>query len=93
MARPTSSTAVSHEVERAGLRIDLDFADMSAIGKAELLDGLVGGGGKRPAQILGHGRVAVGGGRCDVENPDRAVGAFDGEAAGGECDIVLGSFQ
>ncbi len=30
---------------------------------------------------------------ADVENADRAVGAFDGEAAGRKGDIVLGGFQ
>ena len=36
---------------------------------------------------------AVGRRGRDVENPDRAVGAFDGEAAAGKGDVVLGGFQ
>src|SRR5262249_32120121 len=83
---------VAHHIETTGLRVDFDLADVGAVRKAKLLDRFIAACGKRPGQSLGHG-FAVRGRLGDVEKPDRAVGAFDGEAAGGEADVVFGRFQ
>ena len=83
---------VVHELDGAGLRIDLDLADMAAIGKARLGDGLVAFGRERAAQIVRQ-IAALGRRARDVEQADRTVGAFHREAAGLELDVGRGRLQ
>ena len=80
------------DAHRAGFGIDLDLADMGAIREARLRDGLVAGGGQRPAQILGQVVALVRGAR-HLEQADRVIGAFHGEAAVLEFDVGGGGFQ
>ena len=65
---------------------------MGPVTKAKLLNRFIAACSKRTGQIPRHG-FAVGGRLGDVENPDRAVGAFDREATGGETDIVSGLLE
>ena len=78
--------------DRAGFGIDLDLADVGAIREARLGDGLVAGGSKRPAQILGQ-VVALLRGARHLEQADRVVGALHGEAAVLEFDVGGGGLQ
>ena len=83
---------VAHNHKRPGLRIDFDLADMGTVGKAELPDRFIARRGERPAEIGGH-RFAVRRRGSNVENSDRAIGAFDGEAASVEGNIVFAGFE
>ena len=83
---------IADELDRSQLGIDLDLADMAAVGKAADPDRLVALGRQRAAQIVRQ-IVALAGRARHLEYPDRAVGAFHGEHAGGEFDVVLGGFE
>src|SRR3984885_15225 len=84
---------VTRKLKRAGLRIDLDLANMRPARKAELPECLVATAIKRSAQVERHALAVSAGGRRHVENSNMTVGAFDGEAAAGKGDIVLGGFE
>src|SRR6185437_1651062 len=68
----------------AGLRVDLDFADMAAIGK-----------GLRHVDLrLGVERIArLGGGRGGIEQRDRTIRAGDAIDAGAVFEVDLRGFQ
>ena len=72
---------IADDLDLAGIGIDLDLADLRAIGKARDRQGLVGDAGKRSVQS-GRQVVALHGGGGDLEEADLAVGAGDPEAAG-----------
>ena len=72
--------------------IDLDFADMRAIGVARVEHGLVAGGVERPLQIFRQ-ILALGCRARHFENADGVVGAFHGEVAVLEFDIGGGGFE
>ena len=77
---------ITDQFDDAGLGVDLDLADMAAIGEGGEIDGLVAFGGERPAQFVGKivAPRRLGG---NFEDPERAVGALDREAAIDEFDI------
>ena len=77
---------IADQFDDAGLGVDFDLADMAAIGEGGEIDGLVAFGGERPAQFVGKivAPRRLGG---DFEDPERAVGALDREAAVDEFDI------
>ena len=83
---------VADDLDRPQFEIDLDFADMAAIGKAADRDGLIAFGGQGSAQIGGE-IVAAHRLACRLEYADGAVGTLHGESAAGEFDVVLGRFE
>ena len=71
---------IAHHVDGAGLGVDLDLADLRAVGEA---------GGAHLLGMLGREGLAAGLGRaCDLEQGDAAVGAENREPAGIEHDIL-----
>ena len=84
--------AVAHDLDGAGLRIDLDFADMGAVGEARFVDGLVGERGERAAQIVGQ-VVELERGRGDLEESDGAIGAAYLEIARAANSMSAGSLR
>ena len=82
---------VAHDLHHAGLGIDLDLADMAAIGERREVHGLVADA-VQAAQVVRQ-IVALHRRGRDLEDADRAVGALHDEAAGGEFQIGRGGFQ
>ena len=78
--------AVANQLDRAGLRIDFDLADMATIGKGGEVHGLVALRAEFPAQLIGE-VAALDRGAGHREDPDRAVGALHAELAAGELEI------
>ena len=83
---------VADDLDRAGLAIDLDLADMRAVGKAADIEYLLVGGRKRPAQRLGQ-ILGIARGSRDLEYTERSVGSLHGEAPGREFEIVFRRFH
>ena len=63
---------ITHQIEASGLRIDLDLADMRAIGKAKLQNRLVARAVERSAQFLRQAFV-IRRGCGNLENSDMPV--------------------
>src|SRR5262252_8022230 len=83
---------IANQFECAGLAIDLDLADMRAVGKTKLQDGFVACCLESAAQIFRHAFAACC--RCrDVKNSKRTIGALNSVATAGEYDVVFGGFE
>ena len=83
---------IADEGGHAGFRVDLDLANVAAVGEARLRHRLVARRRERAAQVFRQ----VGALECcarDLEQADRMIGALDGEAAVLELDIGGGGFQ
>src|SRR5207244_8438256 len=78
--------AVAHQLDCAGVGIDLDLADMTAIGEGGEVHRLVALCAQLPAEFL-RKIAALDGGAGDRENPNRPVGSLDAELAPGEFEI------
>ena len=77
---------VASDFDDPGLRVDLDLADVAAIGKTCEVVGLVAFGRERAAQLVWQ-IVAP---QClsgNLEDSERAVGALDPEPALGEFEV------
>src|SRR5918999_6444978 len=84
---------IAGEPERAGLRIDLDLADVTAVREgrpALVLE--AAGGGEPAAQLLGQILSLERGPRHLVKG-QAAIGPCDGEAPVGEADVGGGRFE
>src|SRR5690242_2334750 len=77
---------MSHYFNFARLGIDLDLADLSAVGEADDRKRLVGDAGERPLQILWQ-VLARDGGRGNLEDADFAIGAGDSVSPTLELDV------
>src|SRR5271165_1099486 len=64
--------SVSHDFKRACIGIDLDFADLRAVGEAGNWERLIGDGGEWPLQILWQ-VLARDGGRGNLEDAGLAI--------------------
>ena len=82
---------VARDLDHAGFRIDLDFADMATIGKRREVHGFVAYA-VQAAQIVRQ-IVALHRRGGDFEDADRAVRPLNDEAAGGKLQIGRGGFQ
>src|ERR1700680_3524543 len=83
---------ILHDFDDTGVRIDLDLADMAAIGKAGYVDDLVGFGGKWPEQFV-RKIIALQRRRRDLEYPELPVGDLDPKAAVSEFQISRRGLQ
>ena len=82
---------IAHDLHHAGVRIDLDFGDMAAIGKSR---GRIFGRMidiERGGHAVGH--LAFAQALGELHDADRAVGAGDGETATFEFDVGFGGLH
>src|SRR4029077_2322214 len=77
---------VAGDFDDPGLRIDLDFANVTAIREARETDGLVAFSRERPTQLVGQ-VVAPQRLGCGLEDAERAVCSLDPEATFGKFQI------
>ena len=86
-----ADAGVAHDPRHAGVRIDLDFRDMAAIGEGRrrVLGGVI------DVERIGHAlrHLALAQPLRQFHDADRAVGAGDGEAAVAEFDVAFGGFH
>ena len=75
-----------------GRLIDLDFADMGAVGVGHRVAAVIGAGGKARLQALGQGVLAERLAR-HFQEVHRTIGADDGEPAFAEADVGFGCLQ
>src|SRR5712675_2380388 len=78
---------VAHDLDNSGIGVDLDLADMAAIGEGGEVDGLIAHALQWAAQILRQIGPLQPSAR-DLEDPDGAVGALDLEPPAGERDVL-----
>src|SRR4029077_13532571 len=83
---------VAQDLDMPGLGLDLDLADMTAIGKGRLRRRVMAGFGKAWLDTGSLLRRIEGGARHLLDT-EPAVGAADGKDAVGESDIGLGCFE
>ena len=83
---------IADDLDGTGLGIDLDLADLRAVGKTGDGERLVGDAGERPLQILWQ-VIARNGGRGDLENADLTIGAGDTVSAAFELDVNFASLR
>src|SRR5947209_18865920 len=83
---------VDHDIAEylclAGFRIDLDLADMTAVGEACLMRGNDCGGGEPIFRLIGNARGNMASAR-HLFDANRAVGSGDAKGAGVKLDIPL----
>src|SRR6516162_5041646 len=83
---------IAGDFDDAGIGIDLDLADMTAIGETREIYCLVAFGRERPAQFVGQ-IVAPQSFGSDLEDAERPLGSLYPETAVGELQIGRGGFH